>query len=149
MFFFLFSCRTLGLGFDPSNVQPESGFVPIIHNGGSAVPSLAFSVLDDADITGGGGSGATGGKQSPGDWDSLGSEKMLPIPGQGSHLGLVQSREATTATGASADSNNKAAALVGLGRASSSATGVMQPLQVSTLELKFAMAGVHSTMNES
>ena len=36
---------TLGLGFDPSAIQPESGFKPILEQGGG-LPTLAFSVLD-------------------------------------------------------------------------------------------------------
>ena len=36
---------TLGLGFDPSGIQPESGFKPILEQGGG-LPTLAFSVLD-------------------------------------------------------------------------------------------------------
>ena len=35
---------TLGLGFDPSGIQPESGFKPILEQGGG-LPTLAFSVL--------------------------------------------------------------------------------------------------------
>lgn len=39
---------TLGLGFDPTNVEPETGgFVPIMRNGGGNLPALAFSVLDE------------------------------------------------------------------------------------------------------
>ena len=36
---------TLGLGFDPSALPPESGFKPIVEQGGG-LPTLAFSVLD-------------------------------------------------------------------------------------------------------
>ena len=36
---------TLGLGFDPSAIQPESGFKPILEQGGG-LPTLAFGVLD-------------------------------------------------------------------------------------------------------
>ena len=35
-----------GLGFDPSGIQPESGFKPIVIGEVQSMPSLAFSVLD-------------------------------------------------------------------------------------------------------
>ena len=35
-----------GLGFDPSGIQPESGFKPIVHGNVQSMPTLAFSVLD-------------------------------------------------------------------------------------------------------
>ena len=34
------------LGFDPSGIQPESGFKPMVHGKVQSMPSLAFSVLD-------------------------------------------------------------------------------------------------------
>ena len=40
------SVSTLGLGFDPGAIEPESGFKPIVEGQGSSIPSLAFSVLD-------------------------------------------------------------------------------------------------------
>ena len=40
---------SLGLGFDPTAIEPESGFKPIVQGQGSSIPSLAFSVLDGAD----------------------------------------------------------------------------------------------------
>ena len=40
---------TLGLGFDPTAVEPESGFKPIVSGQGSNMPTLAFSVLDGVD----------------------------------------------------------------------------------------------------
>ena len=41
--------KTLGLGFDPTALEPESGFKPITEGQGSSIPSLAFSVLDGAE----------------------------------------------------------------------------------------------------
>ena len=35
-----------GQGFDPSGIQPESGFKPIVVGEVQSMPSLAFSVLD-------------------------------------------------------------------------------------------------------
>ena len=100
------------------------------------MPSLAFSVLDDAEITGGGsGSGSTGsgGKPQSGFWDSLGSENMLPSPVQSSsHAALAQSREAVIGTGTgSGGGGGGAGGLVGLGRAS--ASSMRQPIQVSAM----------------
>jgi hypothetical protein len=40
---------TLGLGFDPTAINPESGFKPIVDGQGSSMPTLAFSVLDGSD----------------------------------------------------------------------------------------------------
>ena len=40
---------SLGLGFDPSGVEPESGFKPMVEGQGSSIPTLAFSVLDGAE----------------------------------------------------------------------------------------------------
>lgn len=41
--------KTLGLGFDPTALEPESGFKPITEGQGSSIPTLAFSVLDGAE----------------------------------------------------------------------------------------------------
>ena len=38
--------QSLGLGFDPAAIEPESGFKPIVEGQGSSIPTLAFSVLD-------------------------------------------------------------------------------------------------------
>ena len=43
------STTSLGLGFDPTGLNPESGFRPIVKGQGSSIPTLAFSVLDGAD----------------------------------------------------------------------------------------------------
>ena len=40
---------SLGIGFDPAGISPESGFKPIQQLQGSSIPNLAFSVLDGAD----------------------------------------------------------------------------------------------------
>ena len=40
---------SLGIGFDPAAISPESGFKPIQQFQGSSIPNLAFSVLDGAD----------------------------------------------------------------------------------------------------
>ena len=40
---------TLGLGFDPTAIEPESGFKPIVEGQGGSIPSLAFSVMDGAE----------------------------------------------------------------------------------------------------
>ena len=40
---------SLGIGFDPAAISPESGFKPIQQYQGSSIPNLAFSVLDGAD----------------------------------------------------------------------------------------------------
>ena len=39
----------VSLGFDPTALEPESGFKPITEGQGSSIPTLAFSVLDGAD----------------------------------------------------------------------------------------------------
>lgn len=44
------SPATLGLGFDPTAVEPESGFKPIVESQGGSIPTLAFSVMDSASI---------------------------------------------------------------------------------------------------
>ena len=36
---------SLGIGFDPAAISPESGFKPIQQFQGSSIPNLAFSVL--------------------------------------------------------------------------------------------------------
>ena len=40
---------SLGIGFDPAGIEPESGFKPIQQYQGSSIPTLAFSVLDGAE----------------------------------------------------------------------------------------------------
>ena len=40
---------TLGLGFDPTAIEPESGFKPIVEGQGGSIPTLAFSVMDGAE----------------------------------------------------------------------------------------------------
>ena len=40
---------SLGIGFDPAGIEPESGFKPIQQYHGSSIPTLAFSVLDGAE----------------------------------------------------------------------------------------------------
>ena len=39
----------VSLGFDPTALEPESGFKPITEGQGSSIPTLAFSVLDGAE----------------------------------------------------------------------------------------------------
>ena len=40
---------TLGIGFDPTAIEPESGFKPIHQGQGGSIPTLAFSVMDGAE----------------------------------------------------------------------------------------------------
>lgn len=101
------------------------------------MPSLAFSVLDETDLTGGAtgtaiGTSIGGGGGSDRD-PLLGSagEAMMPlIPNQASSS-TAQSRQGSGADGAIGAGNQNS--LVGLGRAS--AAGNMQPLQVKLMKL--------------
>ena len=40
---------TLGIGFDPTAIEPEAGFKPIHQGQGGSIPTLAFSVMDGAE----------------------------------------------------------------------------------------------------